>query len=411
MGIGILLIKNSNKKDEEEPFDVLKYMDENPDFFNDNSFLTVPRYDNKPRDVPYGFSEYENFTVGNFANIGGPQSKNRDDCSFLCSNTAGCTGFTFNNNVCQLKNNVVILERSRNSIIYASNDIGGVQYLNSKFAPIIAPGSKKLYSISGQLGDAVSNCTTNKRICSGFLYNSSTSSADMYGQGSIVGLDSTRSGDTYVSINNKFQFIKEGNYEYTDKPSDDFSWTVNPNWTFPYNNGEIVLPTNDNDFFAVWRTSWDAGYDSFNKSNTMIVSSLSHCQNACVTNTWCQSFVYSNSAKTCHLRKDRKAQYFPERCRSQASADACVSFGPCSCPCGCAGSYPAKEGIDDNTKTTYIKKEFPIEISCPLSCSRNGDCKMVTFDDTKCNMYTKIPKNRRSNNRFTSVWNFDNFPN
>lgn len=411
-GIYVAIPKEDEDK-QQQPFNISDLDGGDFKFFEFNQYK-VDRQIEPSNDVPYGFRLYNDYTAPNSANMGPPTTVNSlDDCNSLCRNTPRCTGFTMVDKSCQLKNNVVILERTKNAKIYASGDFGGVELLKSNFAPIISPGSDTLWRINGTIGDVVSNCKQSNKVCGGFTYNSGESYANIYGYGGIVGLDSTQSGGTYVSINNPLNFIKEGNFEYTESADNEFSWTIDPKLTFPFRNGKVELPKKDEDFFSIWQENWDAGADSFNGSNTFIVSGLAQCQNACVTNTWCESFVYSDSAKTCQLRKDRKAQYFPSVCRSQASASICVgSSGPCACPCGCEGAYSERRGTDNNSKTSYIKKQFPIEISCPVSCSQNGKCKMATFDDSRCNLYTTAPdqKNRRLNQKFTSVWNFDNFP-
>jgi hypothetical protein len=381
----------------------------------DDEFITFDSQRVTNRDTPFAFEKYDDFSVGDYANLGDNRSGvTLDGCNSLCSTTSGCTGFVHKNNSCQLKNNVVILDRSRGSTIYASQDLGGVRYLKMPFGPIIAPGSESLWTINGQLGDAVANCYKNKAICTGFV-EENNNTYKMYGPSilgsAIVGVDSQQSKNTYISPNNQVSFIKEGNYRYRESPGTDDTWEIDRNWTFPYTNGNVQLPQNDGEYFALWQNNWDAGSDGSTTANTIIVNNLSQCQNACVTNTWCQSFVYSNSAKTCHMRKNRTAQFFPARCRSQSDARNCSTIGGiCGCPCGCAGEYPSSTGISDSQKTSYVKKQFPMAISCPMSCTEDGDCKMVTFTNTTCNKYKTIPVNRVADSSYTSVWNTKNFP-
>lgn len=411
MLVGIYMAFNSGKKkDKDLSQDEINNALKNFKFSNVEA-LTFDRPTTS--DTPFEFVKYVDFTVGDFANFGAKiTGKTLDDCTSLCSSTSGCRGYVYNNG-CQLKNNVAILERSKGSNIYASGDIGGVRYLKMPYSPIISPGSEPLWSITGQLGDAVANCYTNKQTCAGFVTGVPDNTYKMYGESSIVGIDSQNSGATYVSPNNPVSFIKEGNYKYLETPSD--TWDMNRSWTFPYENGRVKLPTNDTDYFTIWNNGWDAGADGSNAANAanaiIVVNDLAQCQNACVTNTWCQSFVYSNTNKSCHLRKNTKAQHFAARCRSQRSADICSDMvAGCNCPCGCEGEYPASDGISDSSKISYVKKQFPLEISCPVSCGDDVDCKMVTFDDTKCNKYYSIPVKRAPDTKYTSVWNINNFP-
>ena len=401
----------SMKGENRSPIDFSRLSDFNFSEFSFQNVINPPT----TRTTPFNFVKYTDFTVGDFANIGTNQTgKTTDECNILCSSTPGCTGFVSDNNNCQLKNNVVLLERSKGSSIYASGDIGGVRYLQTNFNPILAPGTQPLWSLSGSVGDAVSNCFKNKDTCSGFSFDNNQ--ATMYGPGSIVGLDSTSSGTTYTDINNRAKFVLEGNYRYSEQP--DKTWQINQSWAFPYQGGQVVLPKNDGDFFATWNSNWDAGLDAFSKrnpqsvnANTITVNNLQQCQNACVANLWCESFVYSDSAKTCYMRHDAVAEHFPLSCKSQASARACSDgVVGCGCPCGCAGQNNAHDGTNDNTKTSYVKRQYPINITCPMSCNQDTDCKMVTFSGQSCNQYNSIPTRRQADSNFTSVWNIDNFP-
>jgi hypothetical protein len=309
---------------------------------------------------------------------------------------------------------VSILERSKGSTIYASGDIGAVKYLHVPYQNITFPMAPSLSSNSGGIGDVLSNCQTNHAICKGFSITGSN--ALLYP--AIIGLDSTQTGDTYIDPNSPAQFIKEGNYSYSETA--DTTWYLSPNYQL------TTAPTHDQDWFVNfdgYGTGFDAGLDRIDKgsgqmSNVVTVSGLAQCQNACVSNSWCQSITMMG-ANQCYQRKDFIAQHFPD---VDSGGNRCVPYtdgAAVNCRCGlqsgslvtCKGFTPARDGTTWTGNTSYVKKQYPLSIACPQACSRDGTCVMATFDNQgNCNQYNTPPTNRTTSSTSTSVWNFKNFP-
>ena len=362
---------------------------------------------------PYSFGKFTNFKAGDFAKIGTPVSgKSTDDCNALCGQTHNCVGFSTDNNQCTLYNNVNILERSQGSTVYASKDIGGVQYLKAPYKNIEFQLAPQLWTKTGQIGDVVANCIQSHDTCKGFSYEGGT--AKMFP--AILSVNSQQTGETYIDPNKPAMFIQEGNFKYSDTPAT--TWNLPSNWLLPVSGNQVQYPRNEAEAFTIWNSNWDAGNDmrsaALNASNTITVTDLTKCQNLCMSNSWCQSFVFDRNSKQCHMRNSLAPQHFPLVCHGTN-----YSTGPgASCTCGattpgglvCNGSDPAHDGTSDGAKDSYVKKQQPMQLACPQVCSQDGDCKMVTFNQSTCNQYTVAPTNRSSDSAFTSVWKFNNFP-
>jgi hypothetical protein len=369
---------------------------------------------------PFSFNEYTDFTVGSFANMGPATSgKTLDQCNTLCGSTPNCVGFS-NDNGCQLYNNVNILDRQKGSTVYASGDIGAVQYLHIPYQNVTLPMAPQLWSNTGDIGVFVSNCQAHHTTCKGF----SVSGSDALMYPSIIALDSTQPGNTYVDPNSPARFIKEGSYSYSDTP--DLTWTLDPSYQF------TAPPTRDQDWFVPFSgqgTGFDAGLDHLDgpplgngqMSNVLTVTGLSQCQNACVSNSWCQSITMIG-ANQCYQRHDFVPQHF--RAYDNATGQACIPTGPpLNCACGtnignalsgsvCNDNYSTgRDGTSGTPNTSYVKKQYPLSISCPQACSQDGSCIMVTYDNQgNCNQYNTPPTNKTGSSTVTSVWSFNNFP-
>jgi len=375
---------------------------------------------------PFSFNKYTDFTIPSAGAMGSAvPGKTLDQCNSLCGSTPNCVGFSNDNNGCQLFNNVNILERRKGSTIYASGDIGAVQYLHVPYQNITLPMAPQLWSKSGGIGDFVSNCQTSHATCKGF----SVSGSDALMYSSIVGVDSTHTGDTYIDPNNPAMFIIEGNYTYSETP--DKTWSLPTSYLLT--DSQIAQystqSTQDSNWFVPFNgqgSGFDAGLDHTDAppvgrgqmSNVITVTNLSQCQNACVANSWCQSFTMMGTTQ-CYQRRDFIPQHFPD---VDSGGNPCVPYtdgAAVNCRCGlqsgslvtCKSFTPARDGTTGTGNTSYVKKQYPLSISCPQACSQDSTCVMVTYDNQgNCSQYNTPPTNRTPMSSNTSVWNFNNFP-
>ena len=364
----------------------------------------------------YGFHEYHDFRANPSFKIGTAVSgKSVDDCSSLCQTTDGCRGFSTNGG-CQLYNNVTILDRNKGSVVYASQDRGAVEYLHVAYGATSLPPELAGSPFTGTLADTLGKCKhTSASACGGFVFSGNT--GKLYP--AITAIDSTQTGDSYMNIDHPPKFIREGNYSYGTGSSS--QWTAPASWllTMDGDSGLPTIPTNNTDWFAIASSpGFDAGTDGTGEAaraaNTITVSNLTHCQDACIGNAWCQSFVYGGNS--CYMRHDIKPKHFPSRCRSQASADVCLDFDGCTqccCPCGCAGYEGAHDGTAGTPNTTYVKKLMPLDVSCPMSCAKDANCVLATNDTTTCNQYNTAPPQsaRTPSSTVKATWMFNNYPN
>ena len=370
---------------------------------------------------PFSFNKYTDFTVPSAGAMGSAvPGKTLDQCNSLCGSTPNCVGFSNDNNGCQLFNNVNILERKKGSTIYASGDIGAVQYLHVPYKNITLPMAPQLWSKTGGIGDFVSNCQTSHTVCKGF----SVSGSDALMYPAIVGVDSSQTGDTYIDPNKPPQFILEGNYTYSETP--DKTWSLPASYLL--SDSQVTQystqQTQDSEWFVYFDgkgTGFDAGLDHTDAppmgrgqlSNVITVTGLSQCQNACVANSWCQSFTMIGTTQ-CYQRHDFIPQHFLE---AQPNGQPCP-YDSSICHCGydwagaqCLAYNPARDGTNGTGNTSYVKKQYPLSISCPQTCSNDGSCVMVTYDTQgHCSQYNTPPTNRTPLSSNTSVWTFDNFP-
>jgi hypothetical protein len=384
--------------------------------FTSTKRISIPRETGGEMTVN-GFTKYRDFTVNPMFKIGTPVSgKNIDACSSLCVTTNGCRGFSMDTG-CQLYNNVIILDRTKGSSVYASADLDGVKYLHVPFGATALPPEISNSPVNGTLADTVGKCQKDRKNgpCGGFVFSGTT--GKMYSK--IPAIDITQAGDSYMDIDKKPQFIREGNYDYGTGSSS--QWTAPASWLLSMNE----TPTNNNDWFAVWSSpGFDAGTDSkgaaAQSANTLTVSSLSSCQDACMGNAWCKSFTFGGNQ--CYMRHDTVAQHFPATDRG--SGQACIPSGaPYNCTCGvrqggcnfngcCNDNYDnPSEGKNGTAKTSYVKKMPPLDIACPVSCSQDERCILATNNTTTCNQYNSAPATRTPNPSMKATWMFDNYPN
>ena len=159
------------------------------------------------------------------------------------------------------------------------------------------------------------------------------------------------------------------------------------------NGNDVNIPTSNIDWFTMYSaTGFDAGLDtkgqSYATGNTLSVSSVNQCADACKGNAWCQSFTFGGNS--CYMRHDRSVQHFP---RTAASGNPCNPNAAPPCACGrsqdnileCAPFTEARDGHDGTGNTTYVKKLYPLDIACPMDCANTDSCIMSVNTQPTCN--------------------------
>lgn len=369
------------------------------------------------------------------SDLGPPISgKTQNNCDALCHRTTGCVGYTIDDTTCQLKNNVTTLQFKPNtSNLYASGDIGGVLFMYFPYTKIDDGIYSKLWSFTGSLADAVSNCNAHKDRCNGFTWDGNK--ADMYP--TILAIDGsspqTSQKGVYTNPTKQPQYVYEPKQGYSDTPTNTTTEIFpKPN---PFN------PTKDSDYFTLWRSGWSAGPDSFAlkndgikygpgstaQSNIITVADLNQCMNVCLSNSWCQSLVFDNNVKSCYMRRDQVA--WPPRSLDRSSQDPCRPAdngiqgpGNVSCPCGFVqGSISecntniinSHGGMGDGNKVTYARMNPPLAQFCPQQCSNDVNCVLAWYDTSnqQCNTYDSVPTQVQTNQQTKgTTWMINNFP-
>ena len=354
----------------------------------------------------YGFNKYVDFKAQDFAAMGPAVSGSIDTCSSKCNTTTGCRGFSADSGSCTTYNNVTILDRKKGSTVYASGDLGHVQYLHAPFKGIST--LPELSSVTGTTAEVVAACIANNG-CKGFMMTGN--SGHLYK--TIDALDATIPGDSYMDPDKKATFIREGNYAYTETPTT--TWTTPASWLLQMNGAYPVIPKSNTEWFTLFSdVGFDAGPDHSNLTgNTISVSSATQCFDACMGNVWCASVIMNSAKTSCTMRHDVIPHHFP---RVDSSGNMCQPTGPpLNCACGangliCNGFTESRDGTSGTDNTTYVKKMYPLDISCPMSCSQVADCVMSTNDVSNCNQYNFKPTNRTPSSTIKSTWLFDNYP-
>jgi len=370
--------------------------------------------------------------------------KSQNDCDALCHSTNGCVGYTIDGTNCQLKNNVTLLEfKPGVSNLYSSGDIGGTLYQHFPYSRVDDGIYKSLWTFNGSLADAVSNCKANKDVCKGFTWDG-TNTAVMYPRVLAVNGQGSQSGQAgvYTTLDQQPQFVTIGNQGYADTPTR--TVTTVPQWS----QSQPFNPTSDSDYFTNvagpgWQggSGWDAGpdsrsqkYDGVNyqhglgptaSSNTITVSDLNGCMNACVKNTWCQSFVFDSSVKSCYMRRDQAA--WPAVKLDAPTNQVCTPGGyydissasTKTCDCGVIDNSSCNtntigpgSGKGDGNKVSYIRLNPPLAEYCPQQCQNDINCVVGWYDTTNgnCNLYEFTPSQVQTNQSTkTTTWMLQNF--
>ena len=304
----------------------------------------------------YSYSRIQNAATVEPSNLGSLISgKSQDQCDSLCHTTTGCYGYTIDGDVCQLKNNVTLIKfQPGASNLYASRGVGGVLYEHFPYKKINL-GEPQVGTFTGSFADAVSNCHVKPNECKGFVWDGSKS--DMYA--AITAVDGNiTNANTYTLRESLPTFILFAGQSYSDSPDD--TQRTNPAWAQeqPFN------PASDADYFVTWQNGWDAGTDAYGDAsrtaNTITVQNLAQC-----------------------------------------------SLTPCK------GFTPAREGTNDGSKNTYVKKQPPLGQFCGGACKSDPECRVATYQPSTgdCKIYRKIPSGKNSNDPSSNtVWMVDYFP-
>ena len=387
---------------------------------------------------PTSFKKRTNFGVPAENNIGEPQDKTDVECAVLCFDSEGCSGYAMENNKCQLKGNVTIINYEKGKEIHVSTDVGGTKYGQVPFG-LANTAVPNLWSSSDwTLAQAADNCWSAQE-CTGFTYIDGV--ATMYGEAFV--LDSGKVGNTYIKFDwmDKSGIGQKGT-KYTDAASqggfhiDDMFFKVNNSFSEPPAGAPGKRPyeyyPRDMSYFRLWGGgNWNAGVDAKKNPPQKIehVTSLEHCANVCLSNTSCQSFLWKRDAKECYFRRDltrdNNSRYY---CRSRPllndSINRCrggeevADFAPGQAVCktssgetkDVAQCWQEDGSWSESGTDSYYKLQDPMEQTCPEACGPNGLCNASMWTKNDCSIFEFEPKVKEANNDFTTQWKFDYFP-
>ena len=379
---------------------------------------------------PQSFKSRPNFSAPYETNIGPPQDKDDVNCSVLCFDTEGCTGYSMENGKCQLKGNVTIINYEKGKEIHVSTDVGGTKFGQVPF-DLQDKTQPSLWSRSDwTLAQAADNCWAAEQ-CTGFTYVGGV--AVMYGNAFV--LDSGSTGNTYV----KFDYMDKSGFgqrstKYTDAASAG-GFSIESQY-FKSDNAFVAPPATgdyDNDlkyFKKESNPNWNAGKDKRGTDTRKIagVTAAKHCANVCMSNASCKSFVFKDSAKECYFRgdlsRDNDKRYV---CQSKPVLND--SINKCS---GGEEIFPFNRGAECQTSSgsvkavaqcwtergsfsetgsqTYWKLQDPMEKQCPETCAQDGLCQASQWTKNDCSIFEFGPTVKATDTNFTTQWKFDYFP-
>jgi hypothetical protein len=379
---------------------------------------------------PNSFKSRPNFSAPYENNIGPPQDKDDVNCSVLCFDTEGCTGYSMENGKCQLKGNVTIINYEKGKEIHVSTDVGGTKFGQAPY-DLLDKTQPSLWSRSDwTLAQAADNCWAAEQ-CTGFTYVGGV--ATMYGNAFV--LDSGSTGNTYV----KFDSMDKSGFgqrstKYTDAASAG-GFSIESQY-FKSDNAFVAPPATgdyDNDlkyFKKESNPNWNAGKDKRGTDPRKIagVTEAKHCANVCMSTASCKSFVFKDSAKECYFRgdlsRDNDKRYV---CQSKPVLND--SINKCS---GGEEIFPFNRGAECQTSSgsvkavaqcwtergsfsetgsqTYWKLQDPMEKQCPETCAQDGLCQASQWTKNDCSIFEFGPTVKAQDTNFTTQWKFDYFP-
>lgn len=385
---------------------------------------------------PGSFKHQFNFGAPYENNIGPPQDKDDVNCSVLCFDTEGCTGYSMENGKCQLKGNVTIINYEKGKEIHVSTDVGSTKFgqvpfdLQDKTAPSMWTNS------TWTLAQAADNCWASED-CTGFTYVGGVST--MYGNAFV--LDSGSVGNTYV----KFDWMdKSGMGQKTTKYTDTASaggFSIESQY-FKSDNAFVAPPATgdyDNDlkyFKKESNPNWNAGKDKRGADPKKItgVSTANLCANVCMSNASCKSFVFKDSAKECYFRgdlsRDNDTNYV---CNAKTGIDGTDPANTKGCNglnnlvpipdtdpgngvmFGCGGRatgycWHVGGSSSETGSQTYWKLQDSMDKQCPEKCGQNSLCQASQWNKNDCSIFEFGPTVKAQDTNFTTQWKFDYFP-
>jgi hypothetical protein len=377
---------------------------------------------------PNSFKKRINFGAPRENNIDEPQDKDDVNCSVLCFDTEGCTGYAMENGKCQLKGNVTIINYEKGKDIHVSTDVGGTKFGQVPF-DLLDKAQPSLWTKSDwTLAQAADNCWSATE-CMGFTYVGGV--ATMYGNAFV--LDSGSTGNTYVKFDS---MDKSGFGQKTTKYTDTVSsggFSIESQY-FKSDNAFVAPPAtgdyeNDLKYFKKESNpNWNAGKDKRGADPKKItgVSTANLCANVCMSNASCKSFVFKDSAKECYFRGDLTRdndqsfvcarQYDTALLRGNAGCsgnETPTEFtnGGLTCGTHAVSTCWTERGSFSETGTqTYWKLQDPMEKQCPEACGQNGLCQASMWTKNDCSIFEFKPTVKAVDTNFTTQWKFDYFP-
>lgn len=385
---------------------------------------------------PQSFKSRPNFAVPYENNIGPPQDKDDVNCSVLCFDTEGCTGYSMENGKCQLKGNVTIINYEKGKEIHVSTDVGSTKFgqvpfdLQDKTQPSLWTNS------SWTLAQAADNCWASED-CTGFTYVGGVST--MYGNAFV--LDSGSVGNTYV----KFDWMdKSGMGQKTTKYTDTASaggFSIESQY-FKSDNAFVAPPATgdyDNDlkyFKKESNPNWNAGKDKRGADPKKItgVSTANLCANVCMSNASCLSFVFKEGPKECYFRgdlsRDNDMNYV---CNAKTGIDGTDPANTKGCNglnnlvpipdtdpgngvmFGCGGRatgycWHVGGSSSETGSQTYWKLQDSMDKQCPGKCAQDSLCQASMWNKNDCSIFEFGPTVKAVDTNFTTQWKFDYFP-
>ena len=386
---------------------------------------------------PGSFIHRLNFAVPAENNIGQPQDKDDVNCSVLCFDSEGCTGYSMENGKCQLKGNVTIINYEKGKEIHVSTDIGSTKFGQVPFDLADKTAVSMWSDSSWTLAQAADNCWASEE-CTGFTYVGGV--ATMYGNAFV--LDSGSVGNTYV----KFDWMdKSGLGQKTVKYTDQASaggYSIESQY-FKSDNAFVVPPApppgardwqyyeNDLKYFKKESNpNWNAGKDKRGTDPKKIagVTEAKHCANVCMSNASCKSFVFKDGSNECYFRGDLSRDNDKSFvCQSKPVLND--SINKCS---GGEEIFPFNRGAECQTSSgdvkavaqcwtergsfsetgsqTYWKLQDPMEKQCPETCGQNSLCQASMWNKNDCSIFEFTPTVKSTDANFTTQWKFDYFP-
>ena len=387
---------------------------------------------------PQSFKRRPNFGAPAENNIGEPQDKDDVNCSVLCFDTEGCTGYAMENGKCQLKGNVTIINYEKGKDIHVSTDVGGTKFGQVPFDLLDKTQPSLWTNSTWTLAQAADNCWGASE-CTGFTYVGGV--ATMYGNAFV--LDSGAVGNTYV----KFDSMDKSGFgqrstKYTDTASgggfhiDDQFFKSNagfaePPAMSPGSHLDWEYYNRDLSYFKKWVQNWNAGLDAKHNPPRKIdhVTKVEHCANVCMSNASCKSFVFKNDAKECYFRsdltRDNDVNYVCQQRQppalDESSMNGChglsdlqtVPFDEGKADCGgrpVGHCWTVKGSQSESGTDTYFKMQDSMDKQCPEACGPNALCQASQWTKNDCSIFEFTPTVKATDTNFTTQWKFDYFP-